>query len=464
MSARYWEEDALPVLSDYVRIRCLSPEFDAEWEQHGEIAKAARLLADWASQRKIADMTVGIEALPGLTPVVIADIPATDGRAGRPTLMYGHLDKQPPLGNWRSGLDPFEPVREDDRLYGRGTADDGYSIFAALGAIELLERVGLPHGRCVVIIEASEESGSPHLAPYLEAVADRIGAEGPGLVVALDSGALDYDRLWYTTSLRGLVAATVTVKVLEEGIHSGGGGGVVPDSFRLLRQLLSRIEDERSGEVLLPSCSVTVPAVRRSEADALVSELGPGALDHFPTVGTLRAGGDRSPLDAVLARTWRASVAAVGMDGFPPVADGGNVIRAHTSMKLAMRIPPSADPQAVASELASTLLTDPPEGALVEVTDVIPAKGFDAPVSAEWLRTSLEGASTRHFGAPARGMGEGGTIPFLAELLSSCPDSQYLVTGVLGPRSNAHGPNEMLHLPTAVKVTAAVAEVLTDAP
>src|SRR5579875_3016430 len=298
-SEQLWEDDALPVLSEYVRIPCLSPEFDEAWEGHGHLRRAAELLAEWAGRRRIAGMQVEIAQLPGLTPVILAEVPASGGGAGvggggggarggaeaggggttaRPTLLYGHLDKQPPLGSWREGLAPFEPVREGDRLYGRGTADDGYSIFAALGAIELLERAGLPHGRCIAIIEASEESGSPHLGAYLELLGQRIGPAGPALVVGLDSGATTYDRLWTTTSLRGLVAATLRVRVLEEAIHSGAGGGVVPDSFRLLRQLLSRIEDEQTGKVLLDSVEVPIPPGRCREAEALLAEIGGASL------------------------------------------------------------------------------------------------------------------------------------------------------------------------------------------
>ncbi|HLI42869.1 MAG TPA: M20/M25/M40 family metallo-hydrolase [Acidimicrobiales bacterium] len=464
-SEELWENDALPVLSEYVRIRCLSPEFDAEWADRGEIRRAADLLASWARDRQISGLRVEVVELPGLTPVVLAEAPATGAGAGEATtLLYGHLDKQPPLGAWRSGLAPFEPVREGDRLYGRGTADDGYSIFAALGAIELLERAGLPHGRCIAIIEASEESGSPHLGAYLELLGQRIGPAGPALVVGLDSGATTYDRLWTTTSLRGLVAATLRVRVLEEAIHSGAGGGVVPDSFRLLRQLLSRIEDEQTGKVLLDSVEVPIPPGRCREAEALLAEIGGASLDRFPTTAGLVLAGGASEHEALLARSWSASLAVIGMDGLPAVADAGNVIRPFTTAKLSLRIPPSADAAAVAAELAAALSADPPDGAEVEVADAVGADGFDAPEMAPWLEAATEQASLSYFGAPARGMGEGGTIPFLSELQRSCPSAQFLVTGVLGPESNAHGPNEMLHLPTAIRVTAAVAHVLSRVP
>lgn len=464
-SERFFEDEVLPTLSDYVRIRCLSPEFDADWEAHGEIARAAELLAGWARARRIPGLAVEVVAVPGLTPVVCCEIPASAPGDTRPTtLCYGHLDKQPPLGAWREGLDPFTPVREGDRLYGRGTADDGYSIFAALGALELAAAAGRPYGRCVVLIEASEESGSPHLGAYLDLLADRFGPGGPGLVVCLDSGAATYDRLWSTTSLRGLVNAVVRVDVLTEGIHSGSGGGVVPDSFRLLRQLLSRIEDEKTGEVLLDSCRIAVATDRRLAAERLVAELGGSPAGHFPVVGSLRLASGGTAADQLVAQSQTAALACTGLDGMPAVADAGNVLRPYTALKLALRIPPGASSTEVGAELVARLTADAPEGATVSVHDLICADGFDAPARAGWLGSAVDEASEALFGAAGRDLGEGGTIPFLSALATSYPDAQFLVTGVLGPESNAHGPNEMLHLPTATRLTAAVAHVLSAVP
>ncbi len=464
LSAEYWEKEALPVLAEYTRLPCLSPEYDEAWAGHGHIERAAELLSQWAASRPIEGLQVALSQLPGLTPVILAEVPA-HGRHGddeAPVLLYGHFDKQPPLGAWREGLGPFEPVREGDRLYGRGTADDGYSIFAALGAIELAQATGAGHPRCIAIIEGSEESGSPHLPAYLEALGERLGEAGPSLVVCLDSGAASYDRLWTTTSLRGLLGATITVKVLEEGIHSGAGGGLVPDSFRLLRQLFSRIEDEKTGEVLLPSCRVEVPAGRVAEAAELASVVDDG--DRFPAVPGLRLGNGVGAAERLLARSWQASLAYVGIEGLPPIEEAGNVLRPYTKAKIAMRIPPSSDSKRAAEELLQALTTDPPEGAEVRVDDIVPADGFDAPETAPWLAAAVKAASEAYFGAPSGAMGEGGTIPFLSALLGSYPSAQFLVTGVLGPQSNAHGPNEMLHIPTAKALTACVAHVLSQIP
>jgi acetylornithine deacetylase/succinyl-diaminopimelate desuccinylase-like protein len=463
---RIFEGEALAVLEGYVRIPCLSPDFEADWESSGHLVAAAGLLCDWARSQPIPGLAAELVQLPGLTPVIVVEVPASDGReddpAAGPVLLYGHLDKQPPLGDWREGLDPFVPVREGDALYGRGTADDGYSIFAAVGALRALHESGLGHGRCVVLIEATEESGSPHLPAYLELLAPRFGPEGPSLVVCLDSGAATYDRLWTTTSLRGLIVVEIRVDVLSEGVHSGSAGGVVPSSFRVLRQLLSRIEDERTGAILVDECNSAVPEVRRREAEALVVALGEGSVAGYPVVPGLRLGGT-DPVERVLARTWAPSLAFVGIDGVPSVGDGGNVLRPFTAAKISLRLPPAADADAAAARVAAVLTAEPPDGAVVAVV-AEGAKGFDAPEMAPWLSDAVGEASEAFFGTPAGAAGEGGTIPFLSALQEQYPAAQFLVTGVLGPGSNAHGPNEMLHLPTAKRVTASVAHILSQVP
>ena len=438
--------------------------FDASWAENGEIDRAARLLSEWAASRPLPGCSVELVEREGLTPAIIADVPATPGaEGGLVTLLYGHLDKQPPLGSWRKGLDPFVAVRDGDRLYGRGTADDGYAIFAALGALEALAACNRAHGRCVVLIEASEESGSPHLAPYLEDVENRIGGRGPGLVVCLDSGCATYDRLWKTTSLRGAIVATLKVEVLDEGVHSGIAGGVVPSSFRLLRQLLSRLEEEGTGDILVEECCAQPTARIRATAEAMTAALGEVAAGEFPTVASLELSGSNAA-DRILRVTWMPALEVTGIDGVPSVQDGGNVLRPYTKAKLSMRLPPPVDPHAAAEALARTLTADPPQGARVTVDVLSAARGFDAPTEADWLSLAVDEASEDLFGRPAGAMGEGGTIPFLAELGEHFPDAQFLVTGVLGPGSNAHGPNEMLDLKTARRVTAAVAHVLGSLP
>ncbi len=437
-----WEGAILPTLSEYTRIPCLSPAFDPEWAERGAIAGAAELLLDWVRTQDDA-LEAEIIELPGRTPVLLID----NGGAGDPIVIYGHLDKQPPLGEWRSGLSPYEPVREGDLLYGRGTADDGYATFAAVTGILA---AGGGNGRVLVLIEASEESGSPDLMAHLDNLRDRIGA--PRLVICLDSGGLSYDRLWLTSSLRGVIVATMRVDVLTEGIHSGRGGGVVPSSFRIARRILSQIEDEETGRILLPElCGAGIPAAHRANLEELATEFPDTAA---PVVEGLRLVSE-DPVERLVARTWAPALEVTGADGLPAPRQAGNVLRPFTTLKLSVRLPPDVDAAAATDALISAIRTD--EGARVTIDLEAAGQGWVAPPLDPGTEAAVAAASTEHFGRPPGYVGEGGSIPFLAGLQRGFPGTQFVATGVLGPHSNAHGPNESLHIPTAKAVTHAVA-------
>jgi acetylornithine deacetylase/succinyl-diaminopimelate desuccinylase-like protein len=441
-----WEERVLPALSEYTRIPCLSPAFDPDWAESGAIVAAAELLRDWVRDQD-GSLVTEIVQLPGRTPVLLVD----NGGAGDPIVIYGHMDKQPPLGEWRQGLGPYEPVRQGDLLYGRGTADDGYSTFAAVTA---LAGTGGGLGRVLVLIEASEESGSPDLAAYLEHLAPRIGT--PRLVVCLDSGGLSYDRVWLTTSLRGMLIVSITVDVLTEGIHSGQGGGVVPSSFRILRRILSRIEDEADGRILLPELlGAGMPHAHRANLEALAAEFPDSG---YPVVDGLRLLGADAQT-RLGARTWGAALEVVGADGLPRPRDAGNVLRPSTTLKLAVRLPPDVDAQGACDALISAIRTD--EGAHVTIDVEGVAQGWVAPPLDTDIAAIVDRVSKERFGRAAGAVGEGGSIPFLADLQKGFPGVQFVATGVLGPHSNAHGPNESLHVPMAKAVTHLVAELLT---
>ena len=456
-SATTWAQDIIPALHDYIAIPALSPAFDAEWAAHGHVAAAVELVATWCRRRPVAGLSVEVAELPGRTPIILMEVPAFGGGPTDDTvLLYGHVDKQPEMVGWRDGLGPWTPVREGDRLYGRGGADDGYAAFASLAAIEATQRAGGAHARCLVLIEASEESGSHDLAAHLEALADRIGT--PSLVLCLDSGCLDQERLWATTSLRGLVGGTLAVEILEEGVHSGLASGVVPSSFRILRELLERVEDATTGEVLLPELHVEVPPDRQREIDETArSAAAPAA--QFPFVaGAGPVTGDAA--GQILGHTWRPALSVIGADGLPPTNRAGNVLRPRTALKLSFRLPPTCDEAAAEAAIATALTTDPPYGARVTFTDRETGPGWNAPPFAPWLDAALETASRAGWGQSYRAFGEGGSIPFMGMLGARFPDAQFVVTGVLGPGSNAHGPNEYLHLPSAERVTTALSVVL----
>jgi acetylornithine deacetylase/succinyl-diaminopimelate desuccinylase-like protein len=440
-----WDERVLPALSDYTRIPCLSPAFDPEWAEHGHIAAAAQLLRQWVDAQGTG-LSTELVQLPGRTPVLLAD----NGQPGDAIVIYGHMDKQPPLGEWRAGLSPYEPVREGDLLYGRGTADDGYSTFAAGTA---LAATGGGQGRVLMLIEASEESGSPDLAAYLEHLSARIGR--PRLVICLDSGGLSYDRLWLTTSLRGNLVTTVTCEVLTEGIHSGQGGGVVPSSFRILRRILSDIEDEETGRIVLRQLAGSgIPEMHLANLRAVAQEFPDSAA---PVVDGLKLLAS-DPVQRLVARTWGAALEVTGADGLPTPRDGGNVLRPSTTLKFSLRLPPDVDATAAADAVISAIRTD--EGAHLTIDMEAAAQGWVAPPLDDGIASVLERVSKERFGRTFAGVGEGGSIPFLADLQKGFPGTQFVATGVLGPHSNAHGPNESLHIPMAKAVTHLVAELV----
>jgi acetylornithine deacetylase/succinyl-diaminopimelate desuccinylase-like protein len=451
-----FERDALGTLINFATIPSLSPEFDAEWMEHGYLEEAARLLAEWARSRQLQRVDVAIHNLESRTPMLVITVDSTAGEGGT-VLLYGHLDKQPPLGDWSEGLDPYVPVVRDDRLYARGVSDDGYAIFSALSAIEAMERNDIPHARCVVLIEASEESGSTDLEAYLDDLADHLGSVE--LLICLDSGALTYDRLWVTTSLRGLVNVEVTVRVLEQSQHSGSVSGVVPSSFRILRELLNRVEDSTTGDVLVKEMHADIPhAAVRSTRD-IANEFGNVLADEIPSTPGLELMGTNEA-QRLLRRTWYPTLSVIGMGGVPLPEMAGNVLRAYTTAVLSFRLPPTVDPKRAGEAAVKLLVANPPSHATVNASVRSDGSGWAAPEFAPWLSSALEEASLEAFGRPVGYTGEGGSIPFLASLSHRHPGVQLVATGVGGPHSNAHSIDEMLDLPMAVGVTNCVITVL----
>ena len=459
--AAHWTDEIIPRLTEYIAIPATSPLFDPDWVEHGAIDRAVDLAVRWARQQSIAGMHVEVVRLPMRTPTIFIDIPATEEKqTSGNVLLYGHLDKQPEMTGWRDGLGPWQPVIEDGKLYGRGGADDGYAIFSALSAVAALQAQGIPHPRCAVLIETSEESGSPDLPAYVEALQERIGT--PTLVIGLDSGCGDYKRLWGTTSLRGMVGGTLTVEVLTEGVHSGDASGIVPSSFRIARQLLSRIEDETTGRVLPQEFHAAVPNERQRQAAQVAQILGGGVHGKFPFHGTTQPMND-DLVELVLNRAWRPTLSITGADGLPPLKGAGNVLRARTALKLSLRLPPTVDAEAAAQTLKRILEADPPHRASVRFDIEQAATGWSAPALAPWLAKALEQSSHRYYDKAAAFLGEGVTIPFMSMLGQAFPEAQFVITGVLGPHSNAHGPNEFLHLDYAQRLTCCVAEVVANA-
>ena len=470
-AAKVWDEEIVPALTDYIAVPAKSPMFDADWAEHGYIDKVVRDAAIWVESKKVAGLTLEVVRLPGRTPVIFFEVPATKSGSTDTILLYGHLDKQPEFNGWRNDLGPWTPKYENGLLYGRGGADDGYAVYASLTAIMALDQQGIPRPRCVGIIEACEESGSFDLPAYLDMLKARMGQVS--LVVCLDSGAGNYEQLWLTTSLRGMVSGILKVEVLTEGIHSGDASGLVPSSFRILRQVLDRLEDSKTGRLLPDSFHCEIPGNRIGEAEAAAAILKDEVWKRYPWACGADGGPvlpvTQEPVQVLLNRTWRPTLSVVGVDGFPELKNAGNVLRPYTAFKLSLRLPPLIDGNEAALKLKVLLEDNAPYNAKVTfVPDgragAYGASGWNTPELAPWLSTALNEASLAHFGEPVGYIGQGGTIPLMSLLQKGFPAAQMMVCGVLGPKSNAHGPNEFLHVPYGKRLTAAVAQVMAAHP
>ena len=474
-SGRVWDEAIVPAITDYIAIPAKSPMFDADWAKHGHLERVVCDAAAWVERQQVAGLKLEVVRIEGRTPVIFFEVPATRPGGNEPgadtICLYGHLDKQPEFNGWRSDLGPWTPKYENGLLYGRGGADDGYAVYASLTAIMALDRLGIPRPRCVGLIESCEESGSFDLPAYVDVLKPRLGRVG--LVVCLDSGAGNYDQLWLTTSLRGMVSGTLKVEILSEGVHSGDSSGLVPSSFRILRQVLDRLEDSKTGQLLPQSFHCEIPADRIEQSRTTAKILGEEVWKRFPWACGADGGPTlpttTDPLEALLNRTWRPTLSVTGADGFPELKNAGNVLRPYTAFKLSLRLPPLVDGNEAAARLKALLEDNAPYNAKVTFNadgrvGAVGATGWNAPSLAPWLEDALNAASQAHYGAPCGYIGQGGTIPLMSMLQAGFPKAQMMVCGVLGPKSNAHGPNEFLHVPYGKKLTAAVAQVMAACP
>ncbi len=453
--ARTWNDSIIDRLTAYVRIPNKSPLFDPDWERHGYMEAAIQLMAEWCRAQPLPKATIEVRRLPGKTPILLVDIP---GEIPGSVLLYGHLDKQPEFTGWLPGLGPWEPVIREGKLYGRGAADDGYAVFSSITAIAALKAQGVRLPRCVVLIEACEESGSVDLPAHLAALGPALGE--PSLVVCLDAECGNYEQVWCTTSLRGNIVGNLRVRVLTEGVHSGMATGIAPTPFRILEQLLGRIESPVSGELLLEELHVPLPQDRRLQAAHAAKVLGAEVAGKIPWAPGVQAL-TNDPTELIINNTWKATLAVTGAEGLPPLASAGNVLLPEVSVKLSLRLPPTCDAQRASSAVREALERDPPYGAQVSF-EGDGTGGWNAPAFAPWLEESITNASRTIYGRDAVHIGCGGTIPFMGMLGKQFPKTQFFITGVLGPHANAHGPNEFLHLKYAEKLTACVSLVLAD--
>lgn len=452
------DSEVIPLLMDYIRVPSLSPLYDPDWESNGLMEQAQKLLLDYVHNIGIQGLKTQILKEPGKPWMFYGEVPGTDPSLGT-ILIYGHMDKQPHFPNWIAGTNNTEPAIIDGKLYGRGGADDGYAMPSAALLIKTLQDLGLPHGRIVIIGETEEESGSPNLMYLISQLKAQIG--DPELIICLDSGAGDYEHLWLTSSLRGVIAAELTVSVINNGLHSGEASGVVPSSFRIIRNLLDRIEDSVTGVMKVPELFQDISEDELAKVESVAKVLGDSIFTKVEWFGSTQPM-THDVVQGLLNKTLRPTLSVTGADGFPPLAVAGNVLRPKTSLKLSIRVPPAVDANQAFEKVKEVLTRDPPYQASVEVKKVGAGNGFAPKPLDQWMSDVIQQASLNYFGTDALYMGEGGSIPFMGALAEMFPRAKFVVTGVLGPNSNAHSANEFLHIPFMKKILCCLGVLIAE--
>lgn len=363
------------------------------------------------------------------------------------------------LNGWEEGLHPRKPVIKEGYLYGRGASDDGYATYAIVESIKLIQQTGGKHGKIIIAVEGDEESGSADLIYYLKKLESRIGQ--PDLMICMDSGCMDYDSLWITTSLRGYLEFTLTVECLKENVHSGSGSGIAPDSFNIIRSLLDRLDD-KSHSVLIDIFHVVIPEHNIQEAKKLANlkkdSIVKDSVKLLPNVKPLSD--DYSEI--ILNNTWRPTLVITGFTGFPQTEIAGNVLRNKTTCRVAIRLPPTANAKSIETKCREIMTSNPPFNCKITLSNVEAGYGWAAKELPDVLKDSFNKSSKTLFGREFFCFGEGGSIGFIHDLGELYPDCQMLVTGVLGPKTNAHCPNECLNIDYTEKITVALAHTIND--
>ena len=346
-------------LSDFVKIPNLTPSFDPEFNSNGLIEQAIDHVKTYAESLNIEGLEFHVHNEPDKAPMAVIVYP---GNGKSNIMIYGHLDKQPHMEGWTEGTGPLSAKIIGDKLYGRGSTDDGYVSFAALFAIKNAIDQGQELPRIAIVLEAEEESGSVNLVYLLEKCHEWI--QKPDICLCCDSGALDYSTLWLTSSLRGGVGINMKVSIAEDASHSGMAGGAVPETFRIANNLIDRIEDPNTKR--MEKLEVEIEDRFHEEAKEIVALVGDDLYKEFRFLEGTKPMNVDNLTEMYLNINWRPALAITGADGLPPLSKAGNVVRASTSLRLKIRLPPTLDEKKAAEDLVKILSEDVPFGAKVE--------------------------------------------------------------------------------------------------
>ncbi len=455
--SEFWDTKALPSLMDFIRIPALSTTFDAKWEENGYLRQTCEHVAQWI-QTQIPDAKCEIFQEKDRTPCLFVEILSKKEVNNDTTVaFYGHFDRQPEASGWDEGLGAWNPVIRNGKLYGRGTADDGYSVYMMIAAIAALRHHKIEHPRCVGIFETQEESGSKDLPYYLQKLKERF--QNPTSLFVLDNHCGDYQRVWLSASLRGVLGGTLTVKTLEHGVHSGTYSGMVPDAFGIAQALITRLHDPVTGEIKIKACHTTIPTIRRHQLMQASKVLGNLVWNHSPLLSGVTTKLKNND-DIMFNMTWKPALTVIGMEGLPSIDHAANVVTKEVKFALSMRIPPNIDTELAAKSIEEALLNEPPYGAHIEWTDVSVLPGWAMTAENPKNEELIDKASQEVFGEKAVFTGQGGTIAVIADFEATFPNSTIVLTGVLGPDSNAHAPNEALDIKYTKQLTEVVSNYL----
>ena len=445
-------------LQEFVRVENLTPMVDPEYATNGLVQKAMECVDKWIQGLNIIGLKRHVIHPEGLNPLVVYVVEPSEG-CTKNIMMYGHLDKQPYGPGWEEGLSPTDPIIRGDFMYGRGSCDDGYSAFACMLAVKALQESGAKWPRVVLTLETEEESGSPCLLALLKEAEPLIGK--PDAMFCMDSGALDYEQLWLTSSLRGVCIVELTVEGGKAGYHSGETGGIIPETFRVVRQLLNRLDDPETGEVC-KEFQVEVPDFKRQEAKFIAGKYGDKIYNKFDVHPGVQYMSQDNVEELYLNKAWRPNLSITGADGLPPCGIAGNVLRPKTTVKCSMRLVPTFDAHQANQIFEEKLTKNVPYNAKVTLKGGHAGSGWCQKQLEPWLQTAFEQSAQKFFdGTPVGTFGEGGSIPFLKELERKYPATQIVALGCCGPESNIHGPNEKINLVYVKKIIKTLGHLLT---
>ncbi|CAI2368334.1 unnamed protein product [Moneuplotes crassus] len=443
----------LDPISEFIKVPNLTPSFDPEFQTNGLIEQAIDNVKGYAESMDIPGLKFHVHNEEGRAPMALIEIP---GNGKKNIMVYGHLDKQPHMEGWTEGTGPTTPTIIGDKLYGRGSTDDGYVSFATLTAVKNILDQGQEIPRIVLVLEAEEESGSKDLVYLLEKCKDII--KTPDVCLCCDSGALDYKTLWLTSSLRGSMGMNVKVSIAKDAFHSGICGGAMPETFRIANNLLDRLEDPITKR--MEKFEVEIEDRFKEEAKNIVGLVGTDLYKDFKLLEGCRPIHHDNLEEMYLNINWRPALAVCGADGLPTLSKAGNVVRASTSLRLKIRLPPSLDAKEMCDEVVKTLSEDVPFGAKIEFDDVSSGSGWVMKDLKEETSKAIHESSEEFYEKKAGLYGIGGSIPFLKTLEGIYPETEILAMGVGGNDCNIHAPDETLDIPYMKKFIPTLSHIL----